>query len=353
LTYVITVFNSGPTNVIGATVSDIIPANLTGVTWTSAVTGSATVTDGGSGIGNDLSATINISSGAGNFVTFTVTGTVPVGTTGSIVNTATVAPPVDITDPVPGNNTATDEKPIVRQADLAITKVSSPNPYVAGSTLTYTLVVTNNGPDDVAGATVRDRLPSAISGFTWSCSANGAGTCLNANGTGDIDTLVNLPSGTQATFIITGTVPLGTFGRLINTASVTPPAGITDPLPNNNAAANATILPPTAASVTVSGRVSTADGYGVRNAIVTLSDLRGGSRTARSSTFGYFFFEDVPAGDTYLVAVSAKRYSFTPRMISVTDEIQDLDFIADWYDEITYTKTSTFSISSYAPIFFP
>lgn len=330
LTYIITVFNSGPTNVIGATVRDVIPEVLTGVTWTSAVNGSATVTAGGSGIGNDLSASINISSGVGNSVTFTVTGTVPSGATGPIVNTATVAPPADVTDPVPGNNTATDVNPIVRQADLAITKVSSPNPYVAGSTLTYTLTITNNGPEDVAGATVRDSLPSAVSGFTWTCWASSGGTCLTANGTGDIDTLVNLPSGTQATFTITGTVPLGTSGRLINTASVTTPTGTSDPLPNNNSATNSTLFPPTAASVTVSGRVLTTDGYGLRNAIVTFSDLRGGTRTARSSTFGYFFFDDVRAGGTYVVAVSAKRYSFTPRMISITDEIWDLDFIADW-----------------------
>ncbi len=329
LTYVITVFNSGPTNVVGATVRDILPAELTGVTWTSSVNGTATVTAGGSGTGNDLSATININSGAGNSVTFTVTGTAPGGATASIVNTATVTPPADITDPVPGNNTATDENPIVRQTDLAITKVSSPNPYVAGSTLTYTVTVTNNGPEDVAGAAVRDSLPAALSGFTWTCWASGTGSCLNANGTGDIDTLVILPSGASATFTITGTVPMGTFGQLINTASVTPPSGTSDPLTTNNSATDETLFPPTSARVTVSGRVATADGYAIRNAIVTVSDLLGNSRMARTSTFGYFFFDDVSAGETYLVSVSAKQYSFTPRAITITDEIGDLNFVAD------------------------
>ncbi len=332
LTYVITVFNSGPTNVIGATVRDIIPVELTGVTWTSGVNGSAAVTAGGSGTGNDLSATINISSGAGNSVTFTVTGTVPSGATGSIINTATVAPPTGVTDPVPGNNTATDENPIVRQTDLVVTKVSSPNPYVAGSTLTYTVTITNNGPEDVAGAIVRDSLPSAISGFTWTCWASGGGTCLTANGTGDIDTLVNLPSGAQSTFTVTGTVPLGTLGRLVNTASVTPPPGTSDPLPNNNSASNSTLLPPTAASVKVAGRVMTTGGYALRNAIVTFTDMRGYSRTARSSTFGYFVFDGVRVGETYVVAVSAKQYGFAPRAISVTDEIWDLDLIIDYQD---------------------
>ncbi|MEO5857854.1 MAG: DUF11 domain-containing protein, partial [Pyrinomonadaceae bacterium] len=260
LTYVVTVLNSGPTNVVGATVRDLIPVELTGVTWTSSVNGTAAVTAGGSGAGNDLSATMNISSGAGNSITFIVTGTVPGGVTGSIVNTATVMPAADVTDPVPGNNTATDENPVVRQTDLAVTKVSSPNPYVAGSTLTYTVTITNNGPEDVAGARVRDSFPSAISGFTWSCWASGAGACLSANGTGDIDTLVNLPSQTQATFAITGTVPLGTYQRLVNTASVTPPAGTSDTLTSNNSATDQTLFPPTSAGVRVSGRVSSANG---------------------------------------------------------------------------------------------
>lgn len=330
LTYTITVLNSGPTDVAGATVSDIIPPDLKGVTWSSAVNGTAAVTAGGSGTGNDLSATINISSGAGNAVTFTVTGTVASGTTGSIVNTATVTPPADITDPVPGNNTATDENPIVREADLAITKVSSPNPYIAGSTLTYTVTITNNGPEDVVGAKVRDSLPSALSGFTWTCWASGGGSCLNAAGTGDIDTLVDLPLGTQAIFTITGTVPLGTYWRLTNTASVTPPAGTSDPLPNNNLATDATLFPPSSAGVRVSGRVLTPDGYAIQGAMVTFTDLLGNSRRARSSIFGYFFFDDVRVGGTYVVSVSAKQYSFTPRMISIIDEIGDLDFIADW-----------------------
>ena len=35
-----------------------------------------------------------------------MTGTVPAGTTGTLVNTATVTPPLGVTDPVPGNNSS-------------------------------------------------------------------------------------------------------------------------------------------------------------------------------------------------------------------------------------------------------
>ena len=70
----------------------------------------------------------------------------PPGTTGALINTATVTPPVDVTDPVPGNNEGTDSNPAGPQADLVVSKSSSPNPYVPGSLLTYTVVVANTGP---------------------------------------------------------------------------------------------------------------------------------------------------------------------------------------------------------------
>ena len=87
---------------------------------------------------------------------------------------------------------------------------------------------------------------------------------------------------------------------------------------------------PTAAAVGVSGRILTADGNGVRNAVISLSDLNGVTRTAKSSSFGYFQFDGVIAGETYVLAVAHKRYRFASpsRIIAVSDEITDADFIA-------------------------
>jgi hypothetical protein len=88
-------------------------------------------------------------------------------------------------------------------------------------------------------------------------------------------------------------------------------------------------LVPTAAGVDVSGRVLTPNGAGLRNAIVTLTDSRGVTQTFRSTTFGYYKFEDVRVGETYVLVVNSKRYVFTPRTVQVFDEVTGLDITAD------------------------
>jgi hypothetical protein len=91
-----------------------------------------------------------------------------------------------------------------------------------------------------------------------------------------------------------------------------------------------TSLAPTAAMVSVSGRVTTADGRGIRNAAVSLVGPDGSERTVKTSAFGYFKFDDVESGSSYTLTVSSKQYSFAvpSRVVSVGDEITDLDFTA-------------------------
>ena len=84
-----------------------------------------------------------------------------------------------------------------------------------------------------------------------------------------------------------------------------------------------------AANASISGRVLDANGGGVRNAVVVLTDSNGGTRTTRSSSFGYYSFEDVPSGQTYIVSVASKRYQFAPRTITLNDDIADFDFVAN------------------------
>lgn len=91
---------------------------------------------------------------------------------------------------------------------------------------------------------------------------------------------------------------------------------------------NAFLIGPTAASVSVSGVVSSSKGAGISKAIVTLIDSRGQMRTALSNSFGFYRFDDIAVGETYVFYVSSKRYQFTPRVLTVNEEITDLNFSA-------------------------
>jgi hypothetical protein len=86
-------------------------------------------------------------------------------------------------------------------------------------------------------------------------------------------------------------------------------------------------LSPTAASVPVGGRVWTSGGIGLRGAIVTITDSKGQSRSAVTSSFGYYRFDSVVVGETYVVSVSSKRYQFQSTTITLQDELTDLDFM--------------------------
>jgi hypothetical protein len=87
-------------------------------------------------------------------------------------------------------------------------------------------------------------------------------------------------------------------------------------------------LRPTAAGVTVSGRVTDAQGNAIRRARISMTDRQGNTRTALTNPFGYYSFESVTVGETYVFEVFAKGYQFTPRAVTVVDELTELDFIA-------------------------
>jgi uncharacterized repeat protein (TIGR01451 family) len=120
-------------------------------------------------------------------------------------------------------------------ADLAITKTDGSLTVHPGDTLTYTIQVTNNGPQAVSAATVTDTFSSALQNITWTCAGVNGGTCT-ASGSGNINDSVNLPVSASVTYTVSATFDLVTVGTLTNTATVTAPAGTTDPNPGNNTA---------------------------------------------------------------------------------------------------------------------
>ena len=227
VTYTITVSNTGPSNVTGATVADTFPASLT-ATWTGVGAGGGTATASGSGNIND---TVNLP--AGGSVTYTVSATISAGATGTLSNTATVTS--SVTDPTPGNNSATDSDTLTPQADLAITKTDGVTVVNAGGTVTYTITASNAGPSNAPGTTVADTLPASLSNVAWTAVGAGGGT-VTASGSGNINDTVNLPAGGSVTYTVTADISGSASGTLSNTATVSTPGGVTDPTPGNNSA---------------------------------------------------------------------------------------------------------------------
>jgi len=85
---------------------------------------------------------------------------------------------------------------------------------------------------------------------------------------------------------------------------------------------------PTAAAVSISGRVLTTDGSGLMNARVTLTDSLGNARTVLTKKLGAFRFDDVEAGTVYTITISSRRYTFQSQVISVTENLMEMNFTA-------------------------
>ncbi len=120
---------------------------------------------------------------------------------------------------------------------------------------------------------------------------------------------------------VTPSIALGAGGFLQSFTAAGSGTFASNPLP--------TIPGPTAAPVSLSGRVTTANGRALRNAEVILITSDGTVRSARTGSFGYFELNDISSGQTVVVSVESKRYSFAPRTISLQDNATGIDFVAN------------------------
>lgn len=91
------------------------------------------------------------------------------------------------------------------------------------------------------------------------------------------------------------------------------------------------IAAPTAAAVSISGRVADAFGNAVRDATILVEGpLLDSPRTTRVNTFGFYRIDGLHVG-TYNVTVTSRRSSFVirTRTITVHEDVTDADFISD------------------------
>lgn len=135
-------------------------------------------------------------------------------------------------------------------ADLSVTKTASPDPVTTGGDLTYTVTVTNNGPDPATSVTVTDNLPPETT-FV-SCSSTGGGVC-GGSGNNRTVTFALLPSGASETITFVANVNCSVADGTVISNTATVSSSTPDPDPNNDsstATATASNPPPTITGAT-------------------------------------------------------------------------------------------------------
>ncbi|MFY9607363.1 MAG: C25 family cysteine peptidase [Blastocatellia bacterium] len=159
----------------------------------------------------------------GNNVTFNITLAGASASVGQFI-TATATNPL-------GNTSEFSACVAYGAADLAIGKIASSPTIVAGSNVTYTITLTNNGPDPASSITVTDNLPASVA-FV-SCVSTAGGVC-GGSGNNRTVSFTTLASGASATITIVASLSCSvTDGATVgNTASVASP--VRDPAGGNN-----------------------------------------------------------------------------------------------------------------------
>jgi uncharacterized repeat protein (TIGR01451 family) len=334
LTYTLVVTNNGPSNATGVVVSDTLPA---GVGYVSAIASQGTCSEAGGVVTCNLNGLA-----VSRSVTVTIVARVASSTTGTLDNTAQVAG--NESDPVQGNNTSGHVTTTVNtEADLSVTKSDSPDPVVAGTTLTYTLVYANNGPSDAQGVYITDTLPNEVI-YRGVASTEPPLSNPSINGQRLTWAVPTLTAGASGSIVLTVTVNLHVSGILTNSVVIT--SSTPDSALDNNADDEETTVT-TAASLygavfndTNGNGNQDADETGISGARVTLD----GTTTTTTDSNGHYTFFATAAGAHTLVETDLPGYRSTTPNTVVLNVTLGNSYRVDFGDVPTGTSETWASI---------
>ncbi len=226
LTYTITVTNNGPENAADVSLSDPLPAGLIYVSSTPSQgtcgESAGTVTCALGTILNGASATVSIVTLAPSSATL-------------LSNTASVSSP-SIADPSAANDSVTLDTGVLDsgtfgfsslESDISVS-TSGPANGLPTTDATYTVTITNGGPDDAPSVTFSDTLPA---GTSFVSATTPSGICSEAAGTVACGFLGDLVSGDSYVVTVVLNLPAAP-GLVVNTASSS--SGAVDPVAGNN-----------------------------------------------------------------------------------------------------------------------
>jgi uncharacterized repeat protein (TIGR01451 family) len=190
----------------------------------------------------DIADSVDIS--VGGSVSYTVLGTVNSAATGHLINTVTVGMPAGSTND--GDASATDDDLLTPVANLAVSKSDGVLQAVPGTATVYLITVLNAGPSDAPASAVTDILPVEVVSATWACQGTLGGSCAAAGAGGLAGEPAALPAGGEVVFALAALIDPAATGSLVNTASVVPGPGVTDPGAADNSSTDSDLLVPSA-----------------------------------------------------------------------------------------------------------
>ena len=232
LGYTLGVTNNGIDISTNTMVTDTLPAN---VTFVSATPGQGSCSESG-GVVTCLLGDIAIGGSTGVAIVVTPTGAAA-GTT--ITNNAIAS--ADPTELVPADNTASEDTDVLAAADLAITKVDTIDPAFTGVPFTYTVTVTNGGPNTATNVVMTDALPV---GVAYSSAVPDQGSCSEAAGV--ITCSVGSIAAAGSVDIVVTVIPDVSVENTTITNNASVASDVADPVPGNNSTSEDTDIDPSA-----------------------------------------------------------------------------------------------------------
>ncbi|MET0555518.1 MAG: hypothetical protein ABW221_20930 [Vicinamibacteria bacterium] len=304
-TYALGYSNLSTFGATGVALTDTVPANTTFNAGASSAGWSCVPNNNAGSICTiAIGAVAGSSSGSRNFAV-TVVNPVAAGVT-QVSNTASIAGAQ--TDPVLGNNTASDTTPVNAAPDLTVTKGDGGVSVAPGGTVTYTVGYANAGNQDATGVVLTETVPAntTFTGTGWTCvpNNNAGSTCTRAVGA-----LAGGGATGSAPFAVTvvNPVPAGA-SQVANTASIADDGtNGPDPVPANNTASDTTPID-AAPDLTL----AKSDGGATANAGDTVPYTLTFSNVGTQDATGVTLTDVVPANTTFNAGGSSAGWACAP-----------------------------------------
>ncbi|MDH3216718.1 MAG: DUF11 domain-containing protein, partial [Candidatus Krumholzibacteria bacterium] len=283
LSYSVVVANRGPEAATGVVLTDLLPAGVSYLA-NSASQGPYTDSTGVWSVGGIAN---------GDSATLTLTATVDSGTGGSIITNTAAITAVDQLDSLSANDTDTATV-TVQSVDLETVKSVDITTPDEGDTISYTVIVSNNGPDDAAMLQLSDTLPTAVTYISHSASN---GNYNFASGQWNIN---SLPNGDADTLTITASIDVETAGTTIMNTVAIDFAEQADPNPTNDIDSVAVVV--ASADVALTKTVSPV----VTNEGDTITYMITVSNSGPQSAPSVAVADTLPTGVTYVTSTSSQ-----------------------------------------------